>query len=205
MKNYNPIFENLTDVSSDGDGKRLEGIVAYYLYKRSKREFIRNFPHKNDGKNPTDADIKAYCDHIISGKETEHFLASAKNVLKPWLEDMFREKVQQAEANRDACNIANLERIIKDDRGKINETIQDAIKDKQKYSAIKAVGQSLLAAFFYTILSAIFIAGWSIGNNKVVIVGPGIFDVVPCEAARAKLAMTDSVKTSQNPIIFMQK
>lgn len=52
---YNPIYESLVDSAAD-DRDTLVGLIAYGLYKRSKRKWIRQ-RHERQGIQPSDAEV----------------------------------------------------------------------------------------------------------------------------------------------------
>lgn len=56
--NYNPIFERLVD-SSEGPHGRLQGFVAYGLYKTSKREWASDIRGRHS-RGPTADELESY-------------------------------------------------------------------------------------------------------------------------------------------------
>jgi len=55
-RGYNPIFEKLVGT---GEGQNLQGLIAYGLYKISKREWVSEFRARK-GRKPTDEELDAY-------------------------------------------------------------------------------------------------------------------------------------------------
>jgi hypothetical protein len=53
---FNPLFAQFTEVS---DSEWLQGLVAYGLYKRAKREWTADL-FKRDGRSPTETELAAY-------------------------------------------------------------------------------------------------------------------------------------------------
>lgn len=64
QNDYNTVFEKLV-AEADAD-KQLVGLVAYGLYKISKREWVMQFREEHDGRKPTDEDQKAYARSLTS-------------------------------------------------------------------------------------------------------------------------------------------
>lgn len=55
---YNPTFEKLVDVAESDHGK-LQGLIAYGLYKIAKREWASKI-RAQKGRGPTDEELKSY-------------------------------------------------------------------------------------------------------------------------------------------------
>lgn len=79
LDDYNKIFEKL---SSTGEELDIYDMVAYGIYKKSKRIYITNHKKEN-GKNPTEKELKIY----VSGAETH--LDTYKSQAERMIEELF--------------------------------------------------------------------------------------------------------------------
>lgn len=53
---HNALYEKLVDEAES----KIQGYVAYGLYKSAKRQWITDFKTKNNGKSPTKAEVQRY-------------------------------------------------------------------------------------------------------------------------------------------------
>ncbi|CAK0764799.1 putative Permease [Azospirillaceae bacterium] len=86
VKDYNTIFERLVENDKD-----LRGLVAYGIYKQTKRDWIVRYKDQNN-KNPNDQECRAWVNGRVE-KDLQLLCEHADNILKNFGEN-FVEKMK---------------------------------------------------------------------------------------------------------------
>lgn len=91
---YNPIFERLVD-AADNERNAVIGMIAYSIYKISKREWVRNYRAEN-GHRPDEADMRRFAASQTQ-VNLEGYKAQAEGLLASYARQILAEEKPRIE------------------------------------------------------------------------------------------------------------
>lgn len=152
-RDYNKVLEAYVDES--GDSLDIPGLVAYALYKRQKRDWIVGYRLQNDGRLPSDEEVRAVTSGYLNHDLRETLRQRASDILSDYaevyvqaLEPQIRQEALAGEMLRQARDI---ERSI-----------------TEKSGLWRQVGTGLIATGLWTLLvTALVLAALSFGSDIV--------------------------------------
>lgn len=107
-RNYNYIYSQLVEDKAD-----IIGHFAYALYKEDKIEYITKFKQENEGKEPTEEDLKPFNTISSTQNSLDKYKFIASCILQTFLTNSLEESKRDVEENMNQNHLALMDEVIK--------------------------------------------------------------------------------------------
>lgn len=150
------MYHNL--ISQEGD---FIGMIAYGLYKKNKIDFIVSFKNKNQGKYPSNEELKDYQDQQCLPNQINMIRENATHLFNDFLNILTEQEEEKIKQKRTELNLR--EKTIKGKERKLKLREKHCNQNPRK-GFKSGVLQSLTGSFIFVVLSIIIIYSF---NHKV--------------------------------------
>ncbi|HIF9342000.1 TPA: hypothetical protein ACX6RU_002085 [Photobacterium damselae] len=174
MAQYNFIYKQLVESEDD-----IHGIISYSVYKRQKIQFISSFKEKNNGQDPTEADLKHFNEISMSTSQLEFYRNTATEMTQAFLVNVLEEDLKERE-DYFTQQVKSLTALVKPSH------LQDILK-----GALGSLVFVLLTGFLY-------FAVWSFSVSPKALIEQ-IFDVQIVSQSQQDTKLEEGKETEVNP------
>lgn len=136
-RQYNYIYKELVRDSND-----VVGHVAYSLYKADKVQFLERFKKENEGKEPSEEDLKPFHDSCCLQANIIRYRMQALNILQGLISNTLNDTTRQIE---------------EDYRNRQDQHLEDVVSRLiPRHAFFNGLVQSIIGAFIFALIVAAF-------------------------------------------------